>query len=100
MKVEPPSLAQIDRFVGSAVFAWESATAVAVTDQLGAQMLAAIEDLFSPTRRDLLTSLRADPGAVGVDTVIAELAKLEALRVLDLPSALFDGVSQRRPRQP
>jgi len=95
MKVEPPSVAQIDRFVGSAVLAWESATAVAVTDQLGAQTLAAIEDLFSPPSRDLLTSLRAHPGAVGVDTVIAELAKLGALRVLDLPSTLFDGVSQR-----
>lgn len=95
VKIEPPSLPQIDRFVGSAITVWENATANAVSDRLDAGTLASIDALFAESNRDTLTELRADPGAVGVDTVTAELEKLSALRALNLPVGLFDAVSQR-----
>lgn len=38
-------------------------------------------------------ALRQGPGSASVDTVVAELAKLEVLSAVEIPDNLFDGVS-------
>lgn len=92
-RIEPPVADQLDRFVGSAVSAWESTSAQQVTDRLGLAGVARIEALLGPAMKDQLSALRTDPGAVGVETVLAELDKLDVLRSLELAAGLFDGVS-------
>ena len=43
----------------------------------------------------LLGSLKRDPGAVGLDSLLAEIGKLTAVRQLGLPEALFAGCSEK-----
>jgi hypothetical protein len=45
------------------------------------------------TRRSGLNELKAEAGAIGLDSVLAEIAKLERLRSLGLPTDVFRGVS-------
>ncbi len=92
-RIEPPAVDQVDRFVGSAVFAWESATAQQVSERLGPAGVERIEAFLGPAMKDQLAALRADPGTVGVETVLAELDKLGVLRRLQLPVGLFDNIS-------
>ena len=49
--------------------------------------------LFDPDRRDRLTELRTDPGAVSADTVLGELDKLTVLTSLAVPPSVLDGFS-------
>ena len=47
----------------------------------------------SATRRSTLKQLKADPGAISLESVLAEIAKLERLHALGLPADLFSDVS-------
>ena len=75
-------------------------------DQLGAASQRALDDLLvtggaddetdaeaTESRRSVLNELKADPGAISLESVIAEIAKLERLRNLALPDELFGDVS-------
>ena len=42
-----------------------------------------------------LSLLRLDPGPVGVESALAEIAKLRALRAIGLPSDLFEGYAPK-----
>ena len=44
----------------------------------------------------LLAELKADPGRLGLETLLAEIAKLERVRALGLPDDLFADVSEKR----
>ncbi len=39
--------------------------------------------------------MRLDPGPVGVESALAEIAKLRALRAIGLPSDLFEGYAPK-----
>jgi hypothetical protein len=41
------------------------------------------------------TELKADPGALGLDSLLAEVNKLQRVRVLQLPPELFGDVSEK-----
>jgi hypothetical protein len=43
-------------------------------------------------QQSLFASLAADPGRVGLESLLAEIGKLETLRSLALPSGLLRGV--------
>ncbi len=47
------------------------------------------------SRRSILNELKADAGAISLESVLTEIAKLERLRGLGLPDGLFDDVSLR-----
>lgn len=44
----------------------------------------------------LLAELKADPGRLGLETLLSEIAKLERVRALELPDDLFADVSEKR----
>jgi hypothetical protein len=45
------------------------------------------------SRRSILNELQADAGAISLESVLAEIAKLERLRKLGLPPDLFRGLT-------
>lgn len=92
--VEPPSVAQMARFVGSVLNRWEDLACAAVTARLSADTRARLNDLFDEARRVEFVELRSAPGAVSVDTVLGELDKLSALTSLGVPREVLDGFSQ------
>jgi TnpA family transposase len=68
--VEPPSEGQVERVIGSAL--------QALLESEGA-----------------LAEVKADPGPLGLDTLMSEIAKLSTVRALKLPPELFAEVSDR-----
>lgn len=46
-------------------------------------------------RGTFFTELTADPGALGLDTLLAEVNKLQRVRGLELPPELFTDVSEK-----
>ena len=108
LHIEPPSVGRVDRLVRSAFHSFEERWCASVLDQLGAATQLALDDLLVTSsaddetdaeaaegRRSVLNELKADAGAVSLESVIAEIAKLERLRRLGLPNGLFDDVSLR-----
>lgn len=93
--IEPPSAAQLDRFVGSAMHRWEEMAAAEVVARLGPEGVDRLDAVLDVDHRDAFASMRTDPGAVGVDTVLGELQKLSSLTSLAVPAGVFDGFSQR-----
>ncbi|MCA1701248.1 MAG: DUF4158 domain-containing protein, partial [Actinobacteria bacterium] len=71
--VEPPAKTRVERIVGSALRRAEDAL-------LGMSMFAAI---------------RADPGGVSLNTMLAEVEKLLAVRAVGLPAGMFADVAPR-----
>ena len=69
--IEPPSAAQMDRFVGSALSRWEERACARITARLSVEVRSRLNYLFDDTGRTDLAELRSDPGAVSVDTVLA-----------------------------
>ena len=45
--------------------------------------------------RGLLSELKADPGRLGLETLLGEISKLERIRALGLPGDLFAGYSEK-----
>jgi hypothetical protein len=106
LRIEPPSAGRIDRLVRSAFHSFEERWCVFVFEQLGPARQRALDDLLvtgsvdnvtdadgADGRRSVLNELKADPGAISLESVIAEIAKLERLRSLGLPADLFHDVS-------
>ena len=53
------------------------------------------EDEPGTAAAGLLADLKADPGQLGLETFLAEVAKLERLRGIGLPDGLFDAGSEK-----
>lgn len=73
---------------------WEDQACARVVAALGMDGFARLEALFDSQRRGDLAALRAEPGAVGVDTVLGELVKLSGADIARIV-AVFDGIEQR-----
>ncbi|MFD2414850.1 DUF4158 domain-containing protein [Amycolatopsis pigmentata] len=84
--IEPPPEGQIERALNSALRRHEGAFAAEVVACLGPEGCARLQVLL--TADGLLAEVKADPGRLGLDTLLSEIAKLEAVRELKLPAAL------------
>jgi TnpA family transposase len=93
-RVEPPG--RVDRIVGSARMMFERDFCRATVDRLGPRAVAALEALADDAEgREVLAALKADAGQVGLETLLREVAKLDAVRAVGLPEGLFAGVSEK-----
>lgn len=105
LKLEPPLPARLRRLLQAAVRHREARLVEETVAQLSLTTCAALDALIQidalgddegaseqaplfPVRSELAT-LKEDAGAVKVDTVLEELAKLRQLRALGLPETLF-----------
>ena len=86
-KIEPPAEGQVERVVASALRRFEEAFAADVAARLGPGMCARLEELAG--QEGQLAAVKADPGPLGLDTLLAEIAKLSAVRAAGLPAGLF-----------
>lgn len=106
LKLEPPSAARLARLLRSAVAQCEAKIFETVYAHISVETQNTLDTLIStdgdleldeaqhvlfPMRSDLAT-LKDDAGAVKVETVIEEIAKLKRIRALNLPLDLFHNV--------
>jgi TnpA family transposase len=89
-RLEPPG--RVERIIGSARAAFEQRFCDGIVTRLGEHCAQRLEDLAS---RDLLAQLKADPGQVGLETLLREIDKLNAVRSLRLPADLFADASDK-----
>ncbi len=113
LKIEPPTADRLERLIRSAGATFDHTFCMQTSQQLGdancerlealvAQSLQADEDEASVTGASddarvpgqiTWADLKINPGPVGVETILTELAKLRLLTSLELPPHLFAGVS-------
>ena len=93
-RIEPPG--RVARLVGAARTMFETRFCGGVWDRLGSEARGRLEALIADgTAAGVLAQLRADPGPVGLETLLDEVDKLTSVQGLVLPVGLFDGVSER-----
>ncbi|MGW9287514.1 DUF4158 domain-containing protein [Streptomyces albidoflavus] len=108
--VEPPAPGQVGRLVGKAVKDFEKRFCRSTLDRLSHATRSRLEDLIAGDGseqgaggdgaavgggRSHFTELKTDPGAPGLESMLAEVNKLERVRRLELPADLFADVSEK-----
>ncbi|MGX1818017.1 DUF4158 domain-containing protein [Streptomyces albidoflavus] len=108
--VEPPAPGQVRRLVGKAVKEFEKRFCRSTLDRLSHATRSRLEDLVADDGteqgadgngaavgggRSHFTELKTDPGAPGLESLLAEVNKLERVRRLELPADLFADVSEK-----
>jgi Domain of unknown function (DUF4158) len=91
--VEPPTGGQVERVVASATRRFDEAFAATVVARIGLGVCTRLQSLLA--RPGALAELKADPGPLGLDTLLAEIAKLGTVRTLGLGDDVFTGISDR-----
>ncbi len=102
LRIEPPG--RVDRIVGAAVSAFEHRFCADIVGRLSPETSERLHELIAGETdgvvrvgggRGLLSELKADPGRLGLETLLGEIAKLERIRALSLPGDLFSGYSEK-----
>lgn len=99
-RIEP--LGRIDRVLGTARATFERRFTTTIVGRI-VPPAARLEQLLGEEPSDaalgggvsFLTELKADPGQVGLETLLKEVEKLERVRALGLPSDLFADASEK-----
>jgi len=111
LKIEPPTAERMERIARSAIHTYETNLQQQVLARLSPAHRAALDALLGteddretagiepqgePTATPVtFLALKADPGRVGLDSLLREVAKLQRLCALALPVDLFTGVSPK-----
>ena len=106
-KIEPPTPGQIERLLGAAEAMFERQFTTTMVERLPAAAIAKLEELIVTDdgddpdggsvggKRAFLQELKEDPGPLTLETLLAEITKLERVKAIGLPDALFEGVSEK-----
>ena len=106
-KIEPPAPGQIERLLGAAEAMFERQFTTTTAGRLPAAAIAKLEELIvtddgddpdggsAGGKRAFLQELKEDPGPLTLETLLAEITKLERVKAIGLPDALFEGVSEK-----
>lgn len=105
-RIEPPG--RIERILGAAQATFEQRFCQQTEARLSAKTITRLDALVateeesttpdaqsSGAGRSFLVELKADPGQLGLETLVNEIDKLERVRALGLPADLFTGVSEK-----
>ncbi|MEU6404988.1 DUF4158 domain-containing protein [Streptomyces sp. NPDC046985] len=97
-KIEPPGRTRVEKVLVAARGKWERTFCARTIGRLGeastARPLSMVaEDNEAGTA--LLAALKRDPGAVGLDSLLTEITKLNDVRRLGLPDGLFTDCSEK-----
>jgi TnpA family transposase len=106
LRIEPPTSERIDRLISSAVHTFDIRLGEQVLQRLSTVTQQSLEALLAPVEspasspaappesdRAVLHELRTDPGRATLENLLHEIAKLERVRALQLPAALFEDLS-------
>jgi Domain of unknown function (DUF4158) len=101
-RIEPPSAGRCDRIVRSALYQAEQALTLCVSARLGpqasgrlAELAAAVDDDTAGGEPSALSLIKSVPGNVSLESVLTEIGKLDAVRAIGLPGAVFTGVAPK-----
>jgi hypothetical protein len=106
-RIEPPTRTRIDRIVASALHQGEETLFARVAGRLPPEVTARLEALIAAdddgAEEDqaaeagppVLALIKTDPGNVSLDSMLAEIGKLRAVRAAGLPAGLFADVAPR-----
>ena len=110
-RIEPPAPGQVRRLVASAVKDFETQFCRRTVGRLSQLTRDRLDELVTGGQEDgdggdqktvsagggraFFAELKADPGAPGLDSLFAEINKLERVRRLTLPGDLFADVSEK-----
>ncbi|MDQ1014317.1 hypothetical protein QFZ43_000866 [Streptomyces afghaniensis] len=97
-KIEPPGRTRIEKVLVAARGRWEKTFCTRTIERLGAAGTARLLALVGEDNEDgtaLLAALKRDPGAVGLDSLLTEITKLNDVRKLGLPDGLFADCSEK-----
>lgn len=101
LKIEPPEPKSIDRLIHSAIRIADEQFYTTTMGKLSLVTQERLEALLSittlpdgtPANTSPLYELKSEAGVVGLESVLSEIAKLQQLRALALPSDLFSQTS-------
>jgi hypothetical protein len=97
-KIEPPGRTRIEKVLVAARGRWEKVFCTRIIERLGDTGTARLLALVAEDNEDgtaLLAALKRDPGAVGLDSLLTEITKLNDVRKLGLPDGLFADCSEK-----
>ena len=92
-RIEPPGPSRVDRLLATARAAAEQRFCVQTTGRLTAEAIERLEELAAG--RGLLAELKADPGPLGLETLLGEVEKLSRARAIGLPPTLFADANEK-----
>jgi hypothetical protein len=100
MRIEPPTSGRVERLVRSAQRRYGEQFCIIVATQLPAETKSALDRLLErgvEDERELdgyspFARLKRDAGKVSLKSILAEIDKLQRIRQLALPKALFAGI--------
>lgn len=96
-KMEPPGRA--DRIVGAARAEFERQFCERTVSLLSYDAVSSLENLVAADEKEsgtgVFSELKADPGPLGLETLLREIGKLERIREIGLPEDLFADVSEK-----
>ena len=107
VKIEPPTPGQIERLLGAAESMFERTSPRRPWSACRPRSVGRLEELtrHAATRTPgagvsaatvaFLQELKEDPGPIQLDTLLAEIVKLERVKAIELPDGLFEGVSEK-----
>ena len=96
-RLEPPGATRLERMMRASRAAAEQRFCAQTVARLPEETAAHLEALAGDdvSSRGALAELKADPGRVGLETLLREIDKLERIRALGLPGDLFAGASEK-----
>ncbi|EAW36256.1 putative transposase [Lyngbya sp. PCC 8106] len=105
LKIEPPTSERIERLIRSALHSCEQNFCATTSAQISSETRAkidgilntdkALEEQATPSQTFDFNHLKADPGRVGLESLLKEIDKLETIRQLELPENLFTEISPK-----
>lgn len=96
-RIEPPGRA--DRIVGAARAEFERRFCERTVSRLSGEAVSSLEELVAADESeggaDVFSELKADPGPLGLETLLRQTGKLERVREIGLPEDLFADASEK-----
>ncbi len=104
-QVEPPTSGRMNRMISSALRTAERSLTARIAGRLPAETVARLRalvlrdvdeaDQADPAGVDVLSLIKSVPGNVSLETMLAEIGKLRAVRAVELPADLFADVAPK-----
>lgn len=96
-RIEPPTAGRIERMVRSALHQAEKEWCARVHARLPVEVVARLEELAGADDDgpSLLATIKAVPGSVSLDSMLAEIEKLRAVRAVGVPAAALADVAPK-----
>jgi len=103
-RIEPPTAGRVLRMVRSALRTAEQSWVLRISERLDPVVTARLMDLLAESDEEdqtgarpasVLGLIKSAPGNVSLDSMMVEIAKLEAVRAVGLPGCLFADVAPK-----